>query len=261
MHNVRKYGLEPYTVAVVHGGPGAPGDMAPVAKELSTTHGVLEPLQTKATLNGQIEELVSVLKDNANPPITLIGHSWGAMLSFIVTAQNSGLIKKLILISSGVFDEQYAAQIMDIRLSRLSDGERRAFGSMLSQLNNPATKDKNVIFEKFGMLMAKADSFDPILHDSDVVEYQYHMFNSVWPDARDMRASGKLLALGMQIQCPVVAIHGDHDPHPAEGIRKPLSNVLSNFRFITLQQCGHYPWHEKQAKNEFYSMLRQEIAL
>jgi len=261
MINFRTYGQPPYNVAVVHGGPGAPGDMAPVAKELSTTYSVLEPLQTKATLNGQIDELASMIKNNANPPITLIGHSWGAMLSFIVTAQNSSLVKKLILIGSGVFDEQYAAAITDVRLSRLSDDERKMFGTMLSQLNNPAVKDKNTIFEKFGKLMAKADSFDPQPHESDVVEYQYHMYNSVWPYARDMRASGQLLQLGMQIGCPVVAIHGDHDPHPTEGIRRPLSNVLSNFRFVSLQQCGHYPWHEKKAKNEFYSILRQELEL
>ena len=212
MHNLRQYGAAPYTVAVVHGGPGAPGDMTPVARELSATYGVLEPLQTQTTLNGQINELASVIQDNANLPLTLIGHSWGAMLSFIVTAQNPDLIKKLILIGSGVFAEEYAAEIMDVRLSRLTDDERGAFGTMLSQLNNPAIIDKNAAFKKFGVLMSKADSYDPLPHDSDVVEYQYHVYNSIWPDARDMRASGRLLALGMQIKCPVVAIHGDYDP-------------------------------------------------
>ena len=259
MENVRRYGQAPYTIAVVHGGPGAPGDMAPVAREMSITYGVLEPLQTQTTLQGQIEELTAVLQGNADQPTTLIGHSWGAMLSYIVTAQNPDLIKKLVLIGSGVFDEQYAAAIMDTRLSRLTDDERGAFGSMLSQLNSPSVKDKNAVFEKFGVLMSKADSFDPMPHDSDVIEYQYHMFNSVWPDARDLRASGKLLALGMQIKCPVVAIHGDYDPHPAEGIKKPLSNMLSDFRFITIDKCGHYPWYERHAKDAFFNVLRQEL--
>jgi len=35
MENPRKYGNRPYEVALVHGGPGAAGEMAPVAKELS----------------------------------------------------------------------------------------------------------------------------------------------------------------------------------------------------------------------------------
>ncbi len=46
MTNIRKYGNPPFSVAVIHGGPGAPGEMAPVARELSSRWGVLEPLQT-----------------------------------------------------------------------------------------------------------------------------------------------------------------------------------------------------------------------
>ncbi len=54
MKNLRKYGKAPFKVAVIHGGPGAPGEMAPVARELSSVSGVLEPLQTATTIEGQI---------------------------------------------------------------------------------------------------------------------------------------------------------------------------------------------------------------
>ncbi len=56
MSPVRKWGPGPYTVAVIHGGPGAPGEMATVAREISTVKGVLEPLQTETTLEGQVRE-------------------------------------------------------------------------------------------------------------------------------------------------------------------------------------------------------------
>ena len=56
------YGERPYHVAIVHGGAGAPGSIAPVARELSKAAGVLEPMQTKSTLEGQIEELRDVLE-------------------------------------------------------------------------------------------------------------------------------------------------------------------------------------------------------
>jgi len=130
---------------------------------------------------------------------------------------------------------------------------------MLADLNNPIVADKSAIFKKFGKMIEKADSYDPLSHDSDVIEYQYEMLDSVWPDATELRASGKLLALGKKIQCPVVAIHGDHDPHPRNGIEVPLSRVLTEFRFILLENCGHYPWYEKHAKEKFYSVLRQDI--
>ncbi|MGA3094252.1 MAG: alpha/beta hydrolase, partial [Dehalococcoidales bacterium] len=39
MMNLRKHGNAPFGVAVIHGGPGAPGEMAPVAKEMAKTRG------------------------------------------------------------------------------------------------------------------------------------------------------------------------------------------------------------------------------
>jgi len=50
METLRKYGKTPFKVAVVHGGPGAAGEMAPVASELVSVCGVLEPLQTASSL-------------------------------------------------------------------------------------------------------------------------------------------------------------------------------------------------------------------
>jgi len=102
MNNLRTYGTTPYRAAVIHGGPGAPGEMAPVARELSSLCGILEPLQTKTTLQGQLEELHTIVTENGHLPIILIGYSWGAMLSYIFTARHPSFVKKLILISSGV---------------------------------------------------------------------------------------------------------------------------------------------------------------
>jgi len=42
MENIRKYGIGPFSVAVIHGGPGASGEMAPVAKELALVCGILK---------------------------------------------------------------------------------------------------------------------------------------------------------------------------------------------------------------------------
>ena len=50
MKNLRVYGNRPYGIAVIHGGPGAMGAMAPVARELAAIRGVLEPLQAKPTI-------------------------------------------------------------------------------------------------------------------------------------------------------------------------------------------------------------------
>jgi len=84
---VRKWGPGPYPVAVIHGGPGAPSEVAPVARELSAVCGVLEPFQTERTLDGQVQELHADLQEHSRAPVILVGFSYGALLSWIVAAR------------------------------------------------------------------------------------------------------------------------------------------------------------------------------
>ena len=233
--------------------------MAPVARELSSFKGVLEPFQTAATLEGQVQELKVILEKKGNLPVTLIGFSWGAMLSFIFTAQYPSSVKKLILIGSGAYEEKYARNIMSTRLSRLNKEEKAEALSLMDALNDPCIEDKNTPMARLGKLISKADSYDPLPHENEILECQYDIYQSVWEEARELRSSGKLLEMGKRIQCPVVAIHGDYDPHPPYGIKDPLSSVLKDFRFILLEKCGHYPWIERGAIDSFYCILKKEV--
>ena len=259
MKNLRKYGNKPFNVAVIHGGPGAPGEVAPVARELSSIRGVLEPIQTATTLKGQVQELKAVLEKNGDLPVTLIGFSWGAMLSFILTARHPPLVKKLILIGSGAYEEKYADNITKTRLSRLSEEDRKEALFLMETLSDPTTSDKNMPMARLGELISMADSYDPLPHESEILECQHDIYQSIWEQATELRSSGKLLELGKRIQCPVVAIHGDYDPHLAEGIKGPLSRILKDFQFILLEKCGHCPWIERYARDKFYSILKKEV--
>ena len=260
MEHLRTYGNSPYAVAVIHGGPGAPGEMAPVAKALSIDVGVLEPLQTQDSVDGQVKELTDVLEKNGELPLTLIGYSWGAWLGFILTARYPSLVRKLILVSSGPFEEQYATQIMETRLGRLSPEEREQVSRIMKLLQS-GERNREVTKE-FGSLMDKADSFSPVQQeiDDERFEFQENIYQLIWTEASSLRKSGALLKFAESISCPVVAIHGEYDPHPAQGVAEPLSRTLHNFRFILLQRCGHTPWKEKEARDVFYATLRQELS-
>jgi pimeloyl-ACP methyl ester carboxylesterase len=261
--NLRRYGKAPFAIVVVHGGPGAGGEMAPVARELASTWGVLEPIQTTTSLEGQVEELRAVLEKHGDLPVTLIGFSWGAWLSFIVAAHYPAIIKKLVLVGSGPYEEKYAARLQETRFNRLSEEGRTEYEFIIRTLGDPATEDKDRLFARLGALASKTDEYDSIIDrsdESDAVGSQGDVFQSVWRDAAELRKSGELLELGKQIKCPVVAIHGDYDSHPAEGVQKPLSAILESFRFILLKNCGHKPWVERQARDRFYTILKEELS-
>ena len=160
MKNLRTYGKAPFNVAVIHGGPGAGGEMAPVARELASGRGVMEPIQTGTSLDGQVEELRTVLEENGDIPLTLIGFSWGAWLSFIVAAKYPAIVKKLILIGSGGFEEKYAVRTQETRLNRLSENERTEFKSLIRILGDPAEAGKDESLARLGELVSKVDAYD-----------------------------------------------------------------------------------------------------
>ncbi|MFH1253660.1 MAG: alpha/beta hydrolase [Candidatus Uhrbacteria bacterium] len=258
MKNFRVYGFRPYKVAVIHGGPGGPGELASVARKLAKSFGVLEPLQTKDSVSGQIEELKITLDKHTQLPVVLIGHSWGAWLAFLFATQYPKYVEKLILVSSPAFEKKSKDKTENERLGRLNISEQKRMKELLDVLQKP-DKQANKKFLELAKLAAKADAFDPVPHKSDLIKAQVEIFQKVWPEADKMRVDGSLLKLGKKISCPVLAIHGDHDPHPYKGVKEPLSKTIKKFKFVLLKKCGHRPWIERQAKEEFYRILNKEI--
>jgi pimeloyl-ACP methyl ester carboxylesterase len=231
--------------------------MAPVARGLSRHCGVLEPLQTARTVVGQVEELREALAEHARIPAILIGYSWGAWLSLMVAAQYAALVEKLILVSSGPLTEAYVREAQARRLDRLADTERAEYRAAIASLGDPSTPDSDHVLERLGRLAAKADAYDPIaeIDAPDEIRVSGEIYFAVWTEASLMRRYGELLRRARMVKCPVVAIHGDADPHPAAGVSEPLSAALPDFRLITLARCGR----ERYAKEEFYRILLSEI--
>jgi pimeloyl-ACP methyl ester carboxylesterase len=260
MKNFRIYGKKPCRVVVVHGGPGAPGSIAPVARELSKDINVLEPFQSAHSVDGQVAELAAVLKEYGEIPIILIGWSWGAILSCITTVHFPALVKKLILVGTPPLKIENDYDLSHVWLSRLSEEERIEYITLGNFTWNGVKEDKSVSMERLFRLIAKADSYLSIPLKNDVLEYQLDINIAVGMELRKMMASGELVRLGKEVTCPVVAIHGDYDPRPAGMVRKTLAGTIKDLKFILLGKCGHTPWMEKYARDKFFEILKEEIA-
>ena len=176
----------------------------------------------------------------------------------MVSAKYPKLIKKLIIVGSGPFKSEYTKDMMATRLSRLSVEEKSEAELLLKELSENTSANPDTL-QKFGKLMSKSDSYNLIVDTGPKIELQQEIYKMVWPEAAKLRESGELLQMGTNIECPVVAIHGDYDPHPAEGVRDTISTVIKDFRFILLNKCGHKPWGEIEARDEFYRVLNKEI--
>ncbi len=259
MKRFRKYGEEPYDIAVIHGGPGAPGDAAKLARDLSEDNGVIEPLLSSESIKGQVGELKSIFKENCDRKITLIGHSAGAWLGIIFSSKHPDFVKKLFLVSCGPLKKEYESSIMDKRLQRLNSKEKDELYEVFEALSEQTGFNEEDITGKLDRLMTKTDSYDLIEHKNEVIGFQPKVHKKVLDEFSTLREKGKLIEYVRTLECSVTAIHGDYDPHPYEGVKEPLSDELSDFNFFLLQKCGHYPWYEKYAKNRFYKILKDEL--
>ncbi len=258
MDNIRIYGKKPYKTVLVHGGPGAPGEMTPVAKMLKEDFGVLEPLQTKDSINGQIEELYEQLSPY-DAPFVLVGYSWGAWLVWMFAARYPKIVSHIILVSSGVFDEKYVKNLMGDRLDRLSEAERAEANLILQNMSTRKMEPEE--FSRFGWLMTKADSYcwDDDLEEDDLM-CTPEVYEKVWPEAAQMRRNGELLKMAEKITCKITAIHGTYDPSPYQGVQDVLNEYGVDFEFILMDKCGHTPWKEKYCSENFFKLLKVLIS-
>lgn len=244
--NCREYGNKPYKIIVVHGGPGAIGSCAGICRGLSDEFGVIEILQSKNSIQELVNEMLDVIESYELKQVVLVGHSWGAWLSFIFTSLHPEYIRKLILVGSGLFDATYYPQFVAASNVKIM----------------PAEQKKDL---QFANLYSTSMEYNPYSYclipnmPDDTIVFNEEQCKSLMSEIMPIRDNGKLINYSENILCPVIAIHGKNDPHIVEGIKIPLENRLSNFKMLVLDKCGHEPWKEYYAKEKFFEILKKEL--
>jgi pimeloyl-ACP methyl ester carboxylesterase len=255
----RRYGRAPFATVVVHGGPGAPGSMAPVAQVLGARLGVLEPWQTARTVSGQVQELSDQIDAWASPPVALVGHSWGAWLVLLVAGEHPEKVRQVVLVGSGPFQVRYAAEVYRHRRKRLTRSQWQEFVEIEHRLADPLSRTPPSALRRLGELAEIADSYELLPHPPAEAETDTATFRSVWTEADEMRKSGALVRALRHVKAPIVVLHGTADPHPLQGVVEPLRRAGVDPRVIVLERCGHEPWWERYARDSFFVELQKEL--
>ena len=225
----RLYGAAPYRAVVLHGGPGAPGCAAGLCRGLAEWTGAVEHLQKahcEQELCGEIAELID---EHCGGRAAVVGHSYGAWLALLFAQRYPEKTEKAVLIGCGPLEEKYLPLLMKARQARRAEG------------------------------LADTDNYSPLPGSGgDMLFFDEAQHVALMNEISDMRRSGELLRRARSVKCPVWAIHGDFDPHPASGVSEPMAGK-ENFSMTVLERCGHDPWKEKYARSEFFSLLREII--
>jgi pimeloyl-ACP methyl ester carboxylesterase len=249
-------------VAVLHGGPGAPGSAASLARDLADRFTVLEPLQRRSggpalTVAGHVADLAAVLPEGAS----LVGHSWGAMLALSFAAAHPGRARSVALVGCGTYDRETREAFQRAVGAKLGEEGRRRLdelGGRIEAASSGAESDR--LLGLLRDLMQQAMAHEPLPGLEDPVEMDGRGHRETWADALRRQAEGAEPAAFAAISCPVLMLHGDDDPHPGRATFDLLQRRIPQLRYRGFARCGHRPWAERHAREPFRAALREWLA-
>ncbi len=97
------------------------------------------------------------------------------------------------------------------------------------------------------------DPIGPYADQEECEPFDLKAHNETWSDMRRLQDDGAYPAAFAAIESPVLMLHGQYDPHPGKMIRDSLLPYLPNLEYREYERCGHSPWIEKSAREEFFS--------
>ncbi len=265
---VRAHGVSGPLVIVLHGGPAAAGEAAPIARRLADSFRVLEPWQRGSsdeplTVARHVDDLLSLigtLGTGARP--ALVGESWGAMLALAYAAAHPDSAGPIVLIGCGTFDPIARARMKAIIEERMSDDLRRRLERLSEEFPDPGER-----LAKRLALTRSVYLFDPAETERDGEgsapqdedgpgPFDTRAHAETWNDMLRLQEEGVYPAAFSAIESPVMMLHGAYDPHPGGMIRASLLPHLPQLEYREWERCGHSPWLERAIRDEFFAVLR-----
>ena len=244
---------------VLHGGPAAAGDVAPVARSISGSFHALEPWQrgsgeSPLTVARHISDLYEFSTNlGGGSPVAILGHSWGAMLALCFAAEHPGKAGPIVLVGCGTFDQASRTTMQANIEERMSDDVRDRIRRVSAGATDPADQ-----FIQIFKLTRHMFDYDPIGPYADKEEYEpfdLRAHDETWTDMQRLQDDGTYPKAFAAIESPVLMIHGQYDPHPGKMIRDSLLPHLPQLEYRELEDCGHSPWIEKSAREPFFASV------
>ncbi|MHB9027490.1 MAG: alpha/beta fold hydrolase [Candidatus Latescibacterota bacterium] len=257
--HITEYGSSGPPVIVLHGGPGAPGSAAGLARGLADEFRVIEPWQrssggeplTVARHVADLHEVVQTLSDGTPP--ALAGESWGAMLALAYAAAHPENAGPLVLVGCGTFDSAARARMREILDERMSDDLRRR----LENLEGECPDSGERLRQQFELIKPLYD-YDPIPGEpEEAPPFDHCAHTETWSDMVRLQEQGIYPAAFASITSPALMLHGAFDPHPGRMIRTSLERYIPHMEYHEFERCGHSPWKERKVREEFFAVMKR----
>jgi proline iminopeptidase len=245
-------GLATERVLVIHGGPGADQQylqpqLLHLAERFDTVFydqrgGGRSPASGDIDWRTQVDDLGAVVSElRLGPAPTIVGFSWGAVLTLLAAGHDVVQPRRLVLIDPAPVTRAYRIQFEAEFARRQSDPAVTARRAAL-QASGLRERDPAAFREQSFALSVAGYFADPDrARDLTPFRVTGRVQQSVWASLGDY----DILPLLSGIHCPALVIHGRQDPVPlasSEDVAAELHATL-----VVIDDCGHVPYVEQPA--------------
>ncbi len=247
-------------VVLLSGGPGFAGaQMFNTGKHVAATHRAIVPDQrgtgrsivepfdpAQFSIKSAVEDLEAIRKAFELERWTLVGHSWGGLLSMAYAAEYPQRVKAMVLISPAGIDSSFWGTYQANLSARMDEKTKKAIENL-----RPSAQTMEAFAEysrEFNRISAGAmlanKSAVPALRAEMTPERMNPMVGMAMQPALGQYDLRSKLATFRE---PVVVIQGDEDPIGRETAQR-IVDTLPHARLEIIEGCGHWPFLERPKK-------------
>jgi len=263
------------TVILIHGGPGLTGYMGALGELISDRYRVIDydqrgafesPSSGPFRLQDHVDDLKDLIQETcAGVKPILLGHSWGGIVGLGFCARFADEVAKLVIVGSGTLDQIGFEKHMANVGGRLSYPEFVTLQQLFRNLGDDTlSEDERRKYD----LQALHLVFPVYQYDRTSIAQTPILPRNIGPayetdaDYRAKRARGELLKLLEDVRTPVAAIHGDSDVICHEAVFPILKKHLPQEpETFLIENSGHMPWVERNAKTHFVPALNRLLKI
>jgi proline iminopeptidase len=251
---------------VLHGGPGADhGYLLPQLLDLTPEYELVfydqrgggrskERVPTRVTWETLVSDLARVVAELGLDPLTIIGYSWGGLLSLLYAREAAvGRIApapaRLVLIDPAPVARPYRVRFEE-EFARRQQGP--AIQRLRAELAASGLKERDPdAYRQRAFELSVAGYFADPLRATDLTPFRVtgRVQQAVWESLGDYDLTSDLAT----IHCPALVVHGRQDPIPLESSASIASALHAEL--APLDDCGHVPYVEQRER--LFALVRR----
>ena len=244
-------------VVLVHGGPGIYDYLSDSAlgRWLAGNHTVVgydqrgcrhSPSDGPFTVDDSVADLEAVRRHLDAERVTLVGHSWGGLLSLCYAAAHPERLAGLVLVGSIGPRKPWERAFWDRLDRRHTDEQRRRLARIDAEIARTGDRARRGELYRRRYNVALPSYFAPGRRN---LAFQVESFSrlvgvNTMADVHRSRYAKPAWETGFaKVTAPVTIIHGRWDPVPWSVV-DDIHQLLPQAKVVPLDDCGHFPWLE-----------------